>query len=106
MKIVGRLHFFAEPGEEGGLWSVRDSAVEDYYQGLHILTTGDTLIIYDWSNPFQAVWQGDVDLKPLGKYSRDAYGMWIRYEQRGTDRQEWARMFLEEYPAQLTTEEV
>lgn len=106
---TGHLVFHSETGTEGGYWAfqdreyIDDDGMESRY-GLHVLKTGDTLVVYDKIVPERVVWQGDIDLKQLGLFTDDAFGMWIHADQRGVERETWATMFLREWPAELTTE--
>lgn len=71
--------------------------------GLHILKEGDQLVIFDKEDPTQELWRGIIKLKPLPLFSATAAGFWIHsdMEAEDWDRNEWARLFFGEYPAQL-----
>jgi hypothetical protein len=75
-----------------GMWS---------YEGLHVLHDGDYLTVYSPTDPGKVEWQGTIDLKQFPLFTEDAGGLWIHAEQRGIDRLEWARMFFQEWPAEL-----
>jgi hypothetical protein len=71
---------------------------------LHVLKDGDYLII---KYPFlhqksgQIAWEGNISLMNYPLFTQDAFGMWIHADQAGVDRETWARMFMEQWPAIL-----
>ena len=48
-------------------------------------------------------WRGEVELIRHPPFTEDAFGMWIHADQAGTNREEWAAMFMESHPCELTT---
>ena len=112
MELKGVLDFWSETGTEGGHWAFQD---EKYispptpewpherwsYDGLHVLDNGDILVIYSKDNPNQIVWSGEIELIQHEVFTESAYGMWIHTDQKGVDRDIWARWFMEGYPAML-----
>lgn len=79
-----------------GMWS---------HEGLHILKDGDRLTIFDKEDRDHVIWQGIVRLKQHNLFSETAFGFWIHADQKGEDREAWARLFFEEYPAVLERED-
>lgn len=73
------------------------------YEGLHVLEDGDELTIYDKEDTEKVVWQGTIALTPFSVFQDSAYGMWIHNDQIGQERDLWARWFMNENPARLTT---
>ena len=72
------------------------------YEGLEKLENGDMLIIYNPENLKEVVWKGKISLKQFNLFTEHASGYWIHAEQRGVDRETWAKYFFENYPAKLT----
>lgn len=104
--IKGILFFHSEMGTEGGFWAFQDEKFIHSdgfwsYKGLYILENGDKLIIYDKNNPEVVVWLGIISLKKHSVFTEAALGMWIHSDQEGISREEWAKFFFEEYPAEL-----
>ena len=105
-KLEGICYFYTETGTEGGFWAFQDSQYiispsQWSYEGLSLLEDGDQLIVYNPDNPREIVWSGIIDLEQLPLFKEQAYGFWIHADQKGIDRQVWAKFFLKEYPAQL-----
>ena len=71
------------------------------YEGLHILKDGDELTIFSPDNPTQVVWSGIIDLHQVLSFDEFASGFRIHTDQKGIDREAWARYFLDGYPAEL-----
>lgn len=71
------------------------------YQGLHELGSGDKLTIFEKDNPSKIHWQGVVQLTPRTLFKHSVFGMWIQRDMKGWDREEWAKLFFKEYPAEL-----
>lgn len=74
-----------------GLWS---------YDGLHVLRNGYKLKVFDPTDG-HVVWDGVINLREHELFTETAGGMWIHADQEGEDREAWARMFFEEFPAEL-----
>lgn len=72
------------------------------YEGFHILRGGDYLTIYLKEDPNKIVWQGKISLKQYPSFTQAAHGLWIHADQKGVDRETWAKYFMEEYPSKLT----
>lgn len=74
------------------------------YKGLHILKDGDKLKI---SHPTEKVlvWDGVIELKPLGLFTEHADGMWIHADQKGISRNEWSKFFFDNFSALLQVSE-
>lgn len=70
------------------------------YEGLHVLKDGDVLTIFEKDGE-KVHWQGTISLIDCGLFKEDAFGMWIHADQDGVEREEWARPFMEEWPAVL-----
>lgn len=84
---------FGEHEEEiGDAWS---------YKGHHILKDGDYLNIYSKDNYKQLVWSGKIKLKYHPSFTKDVFGFWVHSDQKGQDREVWAKWFFEEYSAVL-----
>lgn len=118
--ITGVCHFYSETGTEGGHWAFQDekfifedakmpTGIRWSYEGLHVLTDGDHLKIF---NPDGSVyWEGEIKLKrhPLftetvdvgDEDTKTALGFWIHADQDGVERYKWAKPFFEEYKAEL-----
>lgn len=95
LKCFNEGHKWTLPKEQypNGVWS---------YNGTHILQDGDYLKIYDQTDTDQVVWEGIIDLKPYDVFTQEVYGMWIHTDQKGIDRNVWAKFFFQENPAELT----
>lgn len=70
------------------------------YEGLHILQNGDQLTIYHPDNNNE-MWLGIINLKQHDLFTQHASGLWIHADQKGIDREVWAKYFFEKYPAKL-----
>ena len=108
--IDGVCYFHSETGTEGGYWAFQDrrfineSSVfgRQYdYTGLHILSDGDYLRIFDMINADIIIWEGIISLHNFLPFREESGGYWIHNEQIGIDRSKWAQWFFNEYPAQL-----
>jgi hypothetical protein len=73
------------------------------YEGLHVLNDGDELTVYDKDDPSHVVWQGTINLKHYDLFTEHVSGMWMHADQQGEDRDAWAQLFFENYPAELET---
>lgn len=73
------------------------------YEGMHILKDGDRLTIYSPEDSKIKVWSGVISLQYYPVFRENAFGLWIHADQRGIDRETWAKWFFEEYPAKLVT---
>lgn len=71
------------------------------YAGLNVLETGDYLKIFDPEDESKVVWEGKIELIDQGLFNEDAFGLWIHADQKGMDREEWAKLFMEEHPCEL-----
>lgn len=71
------------------------------YDGLHTLQDGDQLTIFRKDDPGAVHWEGEIKLLDRGLFREDAFGMWIHNDQEGVVREDWARPFMEEWPAEL-----
>lgn len=100
--MKGLCTFYTETGTEGGYWAFQDEQFISY-DGLHILKNGDILIIYSKDNPKIIVWSGVISLKQYEVFTQDASGMRIHADQKGIDRDEWAKFFFKEFSAELWT---
>lgn len=98
--LRGQLLFWFETGTEGGIWAFQD---EQYggYDGLRFLEDGDRLKVFDKEHPERIVWEGVVSLRPYPVFTEEVFGLWIRDDQEGVEREFWARLFFEGYPAEL-----
>lgn len=75
---------------------------EDWsYAGLHVLSDGDQLTIFDKADPTKVVWSGKIQLKQHGLFTEHASGMWIHADQVGIKRDVWAKWFFGGNPATL-----
>ena len=112
--LKGVCTFYTETGTEGGLWAFQDSKFilpreepeEGYYydyEGLNILKNGDKLTIFSPDNTGQVIWSGTISLKHYPVFTESAFGFWIHCDQKGIDREIWAKYFFDNYPAELTT---
>ncbi|MDP2695647.1 MAG: hypothetical protein Q8O87_00105 [bacterium] len=103
--LKGICYFHSETGTEGGYWAFQDSrhiSSEGWsYDGLHILEDGDSLTIFSPDDPSQIVWSGTISLHQYPSSIESVSGFWIHADQRGVDREIWARYFFDEYPAEL-----
>lgn len=72
------------------------------YEGLHVLHDGDILTIYDKANPRVREWHGVIALEPLPFFAAHIHGLRLRVDQKGIERERWAKFFFEKYPAELT----
>lgn len=72
-----------------------------YYEGLHILSDGDYLIIYDKEDSDSVVWEGEISLVDHPVFTESVFGLWIHSDQEGVDRERWARWFINRHPATL-----
>jgi len=108
-KLLGVCHLFFETGTEGSFWAFQDKKhirivdrQESWsYQGLHILSDGDELTIYNKKDPKKVVWSGIIQLKSYPVFTESAYNLWIHSDQIGIPRNTWAKWFMDEYPAKL-----
>ncbi|OGN05888.1 MAG: hypothetical protein A2750_02430 [Candidatus Yanofskybacteria bacterium RIFCSPHIGHO2_01_FULL_45_42] len=66
-----------------------------------MLEDNDELIIYSKEDPNQIVWSGKIELIRHPLFTESAREMWIHTDQKGVDREIWARWFFEKYPAKL-----
>ncbi len=71
------------------------------YEGLHILGDGDYLTIYDPLDKKRELWQGIIALQQHDLFTQHASGWWIHADQKGIDREVWAKYFFDECPAKL-----
>lgn len=71
------------------------------YEGLHYLGNGDHLTIYEKDGSGQIRWEGKIRLRQHPLFTETVFGMWIHADMKGWGREEWARLFFEEYPAEL-----
>jgi hypothetical protein len=71
------------------------------YKGLHTLKTGNYLKIFE-KDGTTVKWEGKIKLIDLGLFTDDAFGLWIHQDQEGITREDWAKMFLTEYPCELS----
>lgn len=73
------------------------------YEGLYVLKDGDYLKIYSKEDAVKVVvWSGIIKLNQYQLFTEHAFGWWIHSEQKGIDREKWAKWFFGEYPARLT----
>ena len=100
--MKGFCIFHSESGTEGGYWAFQDEKFISY-EGLHILEDGNILIIYSKDNPETVVWSGIIALKQYEAFTQGASGMRIHADQNGINREEWAKFFFQEFPAELWT---
>jgi len=101
----GIAYFFSETGSEGGSWAFMDERFTNQktwdYAGLHVLHDGDKLTIFDKENPDNVLWQGVIELTEQTNFEEDVFGYWIHNTQKGTDKEQWGRWFINENPAEL-----
>jgi len=71
------------------------------YDGLHVLASGDRLIIYDKNEPGKVIWQGEINLSSFTVFKEDAHGMWIHNRQIGEETENWSIPFFQGNPAAL-----
>ena len=71
------------------------------YDGTHLLANGDHLTIFERNESTVVVWAGAVHLRSYEVYTEKALGCWIHADQRGVEREIWARWFFDKYPARL-----
>lgn len=71
------------------------------YDGLHILADGDQLTIYNPQKRDEVVWSGLIELLRHPLFTETASEYWIHFDQKGIERDVWAKYFFEEYPARL-----
>ena len=71
------------------------------YEGLHILRDGDQLTIFSRDKPETVVWSGTIKLHNHPLFTEDVFGIFIRADQEGMNRETWAKWFLDEHPAEL-----
>ncbi len=108
--VSGRLEPFSETGTEGVVWSVYEDG-KSGYDGLHCLSDGDYLTVFDPKDSEKVIWEGNIDLEwdrnrqqyPMNpKYSQqEIAGVWVHGIQRGVDPSEWGKWFFEAYPAKM-----
>ncbi len=70
-------------------------------EGTHILKSGDKLRVLDPEDRTTVVWEGVVDLVFYRPFTESVHGLWIHSDQQGEDREDWAKRFINEYPAEL-----
>lgn len=70
------------------------------YEGLRVLQNGDQLTIYHPDNN-QEIWSGVINLKQYDLFTQTASGMWIHADQKGIDREVWAKYFFDQCPVKL-----
>jgi len=104
MKLVGTLHFYFETGTEGGFWAFEEEGRQGGYDGLHLLQTGDSLVIYDIVDREKVVWQGEIELDFFPSFEIPIGGMWVHSLQVGVKRELWGSWFFSENPAILETD--
>src|SRR3989344_3745167 len=71
------------------------------YEGLHILGNRDHLTIYDSQKKDQLLWSGVIALQQYDLFTQAASGMWIHADQKGIEREVWAKYFFDKCPATL-----
>jgi hypothetical protein len=109
--LTGHLEVFSETGTEGTVWAFHEDGKEGM-DGLHILKPGDLLSVFNDAAQKKKIWKGVVDFD----YEKNKQPLpllpsltvqWIKTVgtvhglQKGVAPQKWAKMFLEEKPAQL-----
>ena len=118
----GRTWFRGEePGSFNDQWTKRGNAasLECYlnghdwewvqpterwsWEGFHLLKNGDRLTIFDEDGEIK--WKGEIELVRHPLFTEDAFGMWIHADQAGTNREEWASMFMKEHRCELERDE-
>ncbi len=76
------------------------------YEGLHYLGNGDRLTIFEKADPSKIHWQGVIQLKQHKLFTETVHNMWIHADMEGWDREKWAKLFFEGYPAELIPKNV
>lgn len=71
------------------------------YQGLYYLGNGDRLTIYEKDNPAAVRWEGVIRLKQHKLFTETIHNMWIHADMKGWNREDWAKLFFDGYPAEL-----
>lgn len=70
------------------------------YAGLHILETGDRLIVYNDDD--STYWEGMVDLEEYPVFFKEWRGWWIHSTAKNVPLDMWAEMFFKQRRATLT----
>jgi hypothetical protein len=85
-----------------GLCPVQEGSWHEHgrYEGLHVLANGDRLTIFEEDGE-TVKWRGEVELVRHPLFTEDAFGLWIHADQAGTNREEWASMFMKPHPCVL-----
>jgi hypothetical protein len=88
-----------ENGHEG--WELLHPNGTWSYEGLHVLENGDSIRVYDKNDPTKLIWEGIVELDKFTVFKDDYEGWWIHNQPKNMKLEEWAKWFLEEWPATL-----
>ncbi len=109
--LTGHLTAFSETGSEGHHWAFEEDGKQGY-DGLHFLDDGDILTVFNDAAQKKSIWKGKVnldhkkDVQPLPTCP-SLSGQWVKNIgtvhglQRDIAPEKWAKMFLDEKPAQL-----
>ncbi len=111
VRILGKLHAFAETGSEGFGWAVYEDG-KTGYEGLHLLEDGHHLTVTDATgavrfegfiaSDHRTGWQ-EYPLRPgEGLGQPVALGFWVWWIQAGWEPDVWAQLFFDEHRAVLT----
>ncbi|HUC94506.1 MAG TPA: hypothetical protein VMR19_00675 [Candidatus Saccharimonadales bacterium] len=107
LSYKGFLEFYTETGTEGAYWAFQDERFinekNSSYEGLRILRNGDELTIYDKEEPERVIWKGVISLTSFTCFKESVFNLWIHNDQVGTEREMWAKWFIDGNPAELTT---
>lgn len=107
LSYKGFLEFYTETGTEGAYWAFQNERFINEknwsYEGLHILRNGDELTIYDKDEPERVIWKGIISLTSPTCFKESVFNLWIHNDQVGTERETWAKWFIDGNPAELTT---
>lgn len=111
-KINGTLEAFFETGSEGINWMVYDEENKSY-ESIHPIKEGDFLKVYDFKD--KLIFEGEIEydletnlFKPgeCGNsypFPRQIVEyQYVHWLQKNYNPEEWANMFFNKYPAELT----
>ena len=115
----GFLRMFTAQGMEGHIvWALQDERFivpaepnspygeQWLYDGLHFLTDGDKLTIYEKDKPTEIEWEGELSFNTLPYAFNpaepiDAFHVNADASQDGIGVKKWANYFIQKYPAKL-----
>lgn len=108
--MVGKLEAFSDSGTDGFHWVFMNSLKTDIY-GLHSLSPGDHLTIYNPDAPKEVIWTGNINFEfnsnrhpiPLepSVLRQVINGCTVKGLQKNVDSELWSMWFFNGYPAEF-----